>query len=183
MQSRRNLWPLSGLVLLLIGCQNTIESIQVFSLLNTSISLPTEILLYSDQGLTHLDKVRDGGAPEIIIHYREEDCHSCLLTELAEKLVRVRTELGEDTKIKIILSLSEKQVQGLCDIIYYLDFRMPVYFDINNEFDRDNRLLARKNMRKYHYFLINDKGKIICVGNPFSNEQVLALYKKRLQNS
>lgn len=60
------------------------------------------------------------------------------------------------------------------------DLDIPIYVDVNKAFQKQNPSIPRD--MRFHYFLLDNDGKPLLIGNPITSDKSCVYYKRLLIN-
>jgi hypothetical protein len=114
-----------------------------------------------------------------MILFSESECTRCKMKELS-LIEQNKTKNYNQIKTKYIVPCKQKEIKNLYKL--FCDYKIDgeIYFDTCNAFLSANPQIPDNEM--YHTFVINNKGNVLLVGDPFKNEKMEALFKKVIAN-
>ena len=78
-----------------------------------------------------------------------------------------------DHTVKVIFILHPRDKKEMVHLLEYNDFSYPVYLDIKGSFDKINKIPSNL---AFQTFLLDNRNKVIAIGNPIHNPNVRTLY-------
>lgn len=111
-----------------------------------------------------------------IIYHSRQECSSCLVVQLYNDLSTLQDISARNCAVLVIFAPLEDEVQEIIQNIVDLKYPFPIYVDLYDHFGTLNPELP--NDTRFHAFLLNEKRKPICVGDPMASEGIRnVLYK------
>jgi hypothetical protein len=80
-------------------------------------------------------------------------------------------------KVGFLLYFQPKNVREMSYLFLQEQFDCPVFMDINNS---SNRLNHFPEAKEYQCFLLDNKNKVLMIGNPVLNMKIQELYKSQI---
>lgn len=119
--------------------------------------------------------------PKILVYYNSQGCTSCRLKELLEwkgLVGDIKTLSADSSNAEFVfLFATGSDLRTVTTVLMQYNFDIPVLCDTQSEFEAKN-LLPDKEM--FHYFLLDQSGKVFLVGSPVGNPTMWQLYKRRI---
>ena len=78
-----------------------------------------------------------------------------------------------DHTVKVIFILHLRDKKEMVHLLEYNDFSYPVCLDIKGSFDKINKIPSNL---AFQTFLLDNRNKVIAIGNPIHNPNVRTLY-------
>lgn len=160
-------------------CSRPGQDDDVVSMFGRKVYLPTN-LEYTILD-SKLDTIADSGFDFRIVTYIDSsDCTACslMLSQWTEFLDVIN---GVDSvNVDFIMIVESHDKEEISGIIARGDFKHKVAIVADSEFEKINKLPSKKSMRT---LLLDEKNKVVLVGNPVSNPKVKDLYKKHIFDS
>lgn len=100
-------------------------------------------------------------------------CMGCKLKLPAWKDFISYLDSVSDHAVKVIFILHPRDEKGMVHLIKYNNFLYPVCLDTNDSFNEINKIPSNL---VFQTFLLDNKNKVIAIGNPIHNPNVRTLY-------
>lgn len=130
--------------------------------------------VYANADLSNLCNLK------LIVYVDSLSCSSCRIAHFIDLLPLY--EMAESDGRFSIVAIFSPRVSEIPDVerqLMLLDFPYPIYVDVSGEFARQNQIPKDS---RFHYFLSDDNGQILFVGNPIANEQLKSVFSSTLHN-
>lgn len=171
---------LASIVFLYSSCnqrQNLKNTLMKF--MTNDITIPDSLMVIFDgRAIREPSFVEDN---QLIMYIDSNSCTSCRISSL-NNMLKLYELAEKDGRFSVltIFSPSVSEVQDVERKLKQLHYPYPLYIDNNNLFSRINHI---PNDIKFHNFLINKEGKILCVGSPLENKQLNSVFMTALNNN
>ena len=183
MRTRKNFERVAPLVCsigMLVACQQTTPEI-VNTIRNTRITIPQDKMLCLLPEKKALLKDSSTNM-KYIVYYDSTICSACQLKKISiwNKIVTQSYSLGADLELIFIFSPKVEDKQLFIDSYYSNKIMHKLYIDSLGMYEKINPIL--QDSRQFHSIVINNKGRIIFVGNPADNVSTERLFYNFLQD-
>ena len=125
------------------------------------------------------DSDADSADYQIIVFSDSTACTPCLIKGLASWNYYADTVQKYNTQIVIILSIDSKDTDEIHSMISQSGIEIPVMIDTCHAFISDNPHIIRFPL--FRIFVINNKGEVLMMGNPFQNTKTWKLFERVLK--
>lgn len=161
-----------------LSCDNNTKKIKdkVNSMLSKSVIFPTNLKEYAIHDSIYTGSKITGNY-KILTYFSPLLCTSCNLDRLIEWDL-LKEEFPEIPFIYILSYNSEEDEEDIKSTLHEIQFLQKVFLDKGNHFHEQNSYLDSNPL--FHTFMIDQDNKIILVGDPTTNDNVLQLYKRQL---
>ena len=161
-----------------LGCDNNTKKIRdkVNSMLSQNVIFPTDLKEYAIHDSIYT-KSKITGNYKIVTYFSPLLCTSCNLNRLMEWDL-LKEEFPEIPFVYILSYNSEQDEEDIKSTLHEIQFLQKVFLDKGNHFHEQNSYLNFNPL--FHTFMIDQNNKIILVGDPSTNDNVLQLYKRQL---
>lgn len=116
---------------------------------------------------------------KILLHVNPGGCSECKL-----KLFKWFQIIEEckylENKLSFLIVVNSPNIQQIRVIAIQNKFQYPIFYDINGKMDSLNQFPVNENLR---CFLLNRENKVILMGNPVNNPQLLKLYLNKIKEN
>lgn len=164
--------------LLLCGCSADVAT-QLKHLSGKQISFDLPLTQVTDEHKisTYL---KNDSILKFVVYCDSTECSACRVSTLARyNDLFYYADISEVEFMPVILfSVSPSQLPELEKSLLYYQFPHPIYIDENNIFSKINPHLPAD--KRLHSFLLDKNNNVILVGDPTSNHDLWALYKKTI---
>lgn len=114
---------------------------------------------------------------KMVVYINRYGCTDCKLRALLPIYMFSR-EYKNLKNFGVIIILNTPNIEATEQILAEMRFRQTVFYDLDSSFERHNPHLPKN--EQFHTFLLDEKNKVILVGNPVYNVAIKDLYLQQL---
>lgn len=116
----------------------------------------------------------------MVVYVDSAECSTCALSKLRfwNPLIQEARDKKIDIDYIFILAPRPESMDDINMELGITDLQSSIYLDTAYVFKKHNPAIP--NVAKYHSFLLNNKDRVVFVGNPLDNEKVKNVYNKAL---
>lgn len=115
----------------------------------------------------------------LVCYLDSSECQTCKFSQLVNmEKEHINMPEYQDLEFLYIFNVGKDDTEALYRSLCRSRIEGIVYFDTLNVFMKNNPHIPQENI--YHTFVIDKKGKVLLVGNPFQNDRMTALLNKIL---
>lgn len=160
------------------GCDRVSVSREVKHFIGKQISFSDKINYY--KGFNPYYNKHEDSCGSLVFWFDKNECATCRLSSL-DKL-RGLFDYCRDSvpciEVKIIFTPSPEKRETFLDFVENNEFEYPFYIDDQDLFRKDNMDIPLDPL--YHVFLLDSNEKVVLVGSPLLNKDMLMLYKETM---
>lgn len=121
------------------------------------------------------DSIIGKGSWRIVVYIDFSECSLCRINHLSDDAGIVELSESFGVPLYIILSPLPEEQQDVIKAIRDNPNIFPIWLDNQSSFAQMNEAVIPRDTR-FHYFLLDEQGKVRVVGNPSCNEKIKELY-------
>ncbi len=161
------------------GCRDYSLRKDMKEFMKREIEFPTELLKYTD-GLVS-DGTISFDRPALVLLYGKDICAGCAINQLFDCSTGLKQiEQSEKCKIVILFSPAEDNVLEVQEELKEAKLPLTIYVDQYGDFYRLNKNFPSATL--FHSFLLDTDKHPVCIGNPLSNDKLMNVFKRTLEN-
>ena len=172
----KTIYGVLGTVPFFVSCHNGRIDKEIEKFYESKISFPTKRIIKKDCCLYH-DQMSDSSF--ILVKYIEVDnCFDCKINQLAQFDYETYIT-GLSKKIPVVYLVNSPKEIDTSELYHKLcakRIRGTIYLDTCNAFMEANPHIPDNPL--FHTFLLNEKNKVILIGDPFVNKKMNSLLEK-----
>jgi len=118
-----------------------------------------------------------------VVYCDSIQCSPCFISGLTEweEFICLESSKKYDISFLFIIEPRKNEINTIRYKLREIEFKHSVLIDDKSIFRKENPHIPEESM--YHTFLLNDKNKIILVGNPIHNNSIKRIFYKTLNNN
>ena len=149
-------------------------------MINQTISLPETLIPVSDS-IIPSDYNPNMENFRLIVYIDSAECSSCRITDFSRFISLFEDSVDSNDYVLLpIVSISNTDVGSVSYRIKHLHFPFCFFLDINNCFLESNPFIPTDS--RFHTFLIDPGGRIVFIGDPTLNDNLLKLFHRSLNS-
>lgn len=118
----------------------------------------------------------------MIVNYMNNiDCTLCAVKKFVNNEYLYDSQYGKDLNFLYIVDSDKTTGEGIYRLMEEYKSRGIVYIDSESSFMKKNPQVMKSEL--FHTFVMNSSGKVLLVGDPFSNEKMTLLFEKVLREN
>lgn len=164
-----------GIMLVLMqSCRKYYKSRDVKSFVGSEIVFPQDLQYFRGTNIYY--NPTDTARASVVYWFDENECSICKLSNLgvSRKLFDYCRDSVFPTNIRIIFTPSFEKKELFMEFLENSESEFPICVDINNSFGKSNPTIPKQ--QQFHTFLLDNKNKVVLVGDPLMNEKMWSLY-------
>ena len=114
---------------------------------------------------------------KMVVYVNQSGCADCRLRALLP-IYMFMLENQHYENFGVIIILNPSHIEDADYTLTDMRFHRTVFYDLDGSFERLNPHLPTD--EQFHIFLLNEKNKVVLVGNPVHNEKLKKLYLAEL---
>ena len=158
---------------LLWGCANSRES-YIKRMIGSELIINVDSMFIGDNSRSYINDLDK--QLKIVVYSDSSNCNAC---DIQFPLWRIRyRELSRENDTGLIFIINTKDISDMelnANVVKAPGLRL---YDSQGVFKKNNRLFDH---REFHVFLLDQDNKIILIGNPLTNHNLYALYKRAIE--
>ena len=162
-------------ILLFVSCQNSDKS-RIAHMIDEwdgkEIIYPDD-LVFTTMGEDTVKWFLKDSRYTIVTYADSIGCMGCKLKLPVWKDFISYLDSVSDHTVKVIFILHPRDKKEMVHLLVYNDFSYPVCLDIKGSFDKINKIPSNL---AFQTFLLDNRNKVIAIGNPIHNPNVRTLY-------
>ena len=165
----------------LISCDNNLLNKQIKDFASTPIIIPIDKMEYKICSLFH-DTIQIGKNYRVVNYIDKHQCVDCVLSYYsAIEGDKQYEDIMKRVSMVYIIDVDSLTKDDVCSYLYNERIKGKVYLDSQGSFIKSNPMVAESQL--FQTFVLDDSNKIVLLGDPFKNEQMVELLRTRISNA
>ena len=168
-----------SLCFFLTGCGRFYLRKNLKQMIGSTVMLPTDMSMVINGEITTVPNNLIF-RPKLVVYIDTSGCSMCRISNIADyEYFKDTSNIANAFEIVLLVAEGEIERIPISRIVADQDYKIPVYIDKEGTFLKDNPQIPYD--WRYHSFFVDSFGKIVFVGDPTHNEDLLLMINTYLK--
>ncbi|MBQ0149553.1 MAG: hypothetical protein MJZ04_04015 [Bacteroidales bacterium] len=166
---------LAAFIILAPGCERHKVKTSLQKMESEAIVFPDNLICIMDG--EDVEPIIPPYPSTLVIYADSTECSKCRISNYFKYSdLMAHGKATRRYSVLFLISPPQSDRDPLLEYIRVLGLEYPIYIDYNNEFMKLNAHVPENS--RFHTFMVDDQGKVLLVGDPVANSEIMPLFEK-----